>query len=228
MQGKRCWCNQVFEWIMSAIVLVHSICESPLSIRVWVQCNGVEQEAPPTKDGGIDPKGWCAVRTLHIAIAVQHYSSTSAFDRTGLAINREKGWAIKRMDNERDSLGAFHMRIATFDSGWVNAAAEQEAPPTKDGGIDPKGWCAVRTLHIGWCAVRTLFIPLIARVWLSIGKKAGRSSEWIMSAIVLVHSICESPLSIRVVQMQRRSKRLRLQRMVESTPKAGAQCAPYI
>ena len=51
------------------------------------------------------------------------------------------------MDNERDSLGAFHMRIAAFDAGWVNATAEQEAPPTKDGGIDPKGWCAVRTLH---------------------------------------------------------------------------------
>ena len=44
------------------------------------------------------------------------------------------------MDNERDSLCAFHLRIATFDSGWVNATAEQEAPPTKDGGIDPKGW----------------------------------------------------------------------------------------
>ena len=52
------------------------------------------------------------------------------------------------MDNERDSLCAFHLRIATFDSGWANAAAEQEAPPTKDGGINPKGWCAVRTLHI--------------------------------------------------------------------------------
>ena len=83
------------------------------------------------------------------------------------------------MDNERDSLCAFHLRIATFDSGWANAAAEQEAPPTKDGGINPKGWCAV-------------------------------------------HSICESRLSIRVGQMQRRSERLRLQRMVESTPKAGA------
>ena len=56
---------------------------------------------------------------------------------------------IKGMDNERDSLCAFHLRIATFDSGWANAAAEQEAPPTKDGGINPKGWCAVRTLHIG-------------------------------------------------------------------------------
>ena len=39
---------------------------------------------------------------------------------------KEKGWAIKRMDNERDSLGAFHMRIATYDSGWVNATAEQD------------------------------------------------------------------------------------------------------
>ena len=44
------------------------------------------------------------------------------------------------MDNERDSLGAFHLRIATFDSGWVNATAEQEALHTKDGGINPKGW----------------------------------------------------------------------------------------
>ena len=64
-----------------------------------------------------------------------------------LSVGKKAG-AIKRMDNERDSLGGFHMRIATFDSGWVNATAEQEAPPTKDGGIDPKGWCAVRTLHI--------------------------------------------------------------------------------
>ena len=44
------------------------------------------------------------------------------------------------MDNERDSLGGFRLRIATYDSGWVNATAGQEAPPTKDGGIDPKGW----------------------------------------------------------------------------------------
>ena len=57
------------------------------------------------------------------------------------AAQQEAG-AIKRMDNERDSLCAFHsLRIATFDSGWANAAAEQEAPPTKDGGINPKGWC---------------------------------------------------------------------------------------
>ena len=44
------------------------------------------------------------------------------------------------MDNERDSLCGFRLRIATFDSGWVNATAEQEALPTKDGGINPKGW----------------------------------------------------------------------------------------
>ena len=51
------------------------------------------------------------------------------------------------MDNERDSLCAFHLRIATFDSGWANATAEQDALHRKDGGINPKGWCAVRTLH---------------------------------------------------------------------------------
>ena len=136
---------------------------------------------------------------------------------------------IKRMDNERDSLGAFHMRIATFDAGWVNATAEQEAPlqrmveSTPKAGkialvqeINPKGWCAVRTLHIPhiqsvdpapaqgkrlvhsseWSSERDSLGPfrlriatfdsgwvnasaehyswaLIARVWLSIGKKAG-------------------------------------------------------
>ena len=94
--------------------------------------------------------------------------------RVWLSIGKKAG-GIKRMDNERDSLGAFHMRIAAFDAGWVNATAEQEAPPTKDGGIDPKGWCAngAQSLHNahptyisrlnprphkekGWCAVRTL------------------------------------------------------------------------
>ena len=52
------------------------------------------------------------------------------------------------MDNERDSLGGFRLRIAAFDSGCANATAEQEALPTMDGGINPKGWCAVRTLHM--------------------------------------------------------------------------------
>ena len=66
-----------------------------------------EQEAPPTKDGGIDPKGWCAVRTLQLDRTLQRGGS-------------------KRMDNERDSLGAFRLRIATYDSGWVNATAEQD------------------------------------------------------------------------------------------------------
>ena len=45
----------------------------------------------------------------------------------------EKAGAIKRMDNERDSLCAFHLRIATFDSGWANAAAEQDALHRKEG-----------------------------------------------------------------------------------------------
>ena len=47
------------------------------------------------------------------------------------------------MDNERDSLGGFRLRIATFDSGCANAAVEQDDPPTKDGGINPKGWWAI-------------------------------------------------------------------------------------
>ena len=54
--------------------------------------------------------------------------------------HKEKGWAINRVNNEGDSLGGFRLRIAAFDAGCANAAAEQEAPPTKDGGIDPKGW----------------------------------------------------------------------------------------
>ena len=75
----------------------------------------------------------------------------------------EKAGAIKRMDNERDSLCAFHLRIATFDSGWANAAAEQDALHRKEGGINPKGWCAVRTLHIAIAVIihsfdRTLHI----------------------------------------------------------------------
>ena len=42
-----------------------------------------------------------------------------------LSVGKKAG-AIKRMDNERDSLGAFHMRIAAFDAGCANAAAEQD------------------------------------------------------------------------------------------------------
>ena len=38
------------------------------------------------------------------------------------------------MDNERDSLGGFRLRIAAFDAGWVNAAAEQVINKEK-------GWC---------------------------------------------------------------------------------------
>ena len=52
-----------------------------------------------------------------------------------------KAGAIKRMDNERDSLGGFHLRIAAFDAGCANATVEQDALPTMDGGINPKGWC---------------------------------------------------------------------------------------
>ena len=52
------------EWIMSAIVFVDSICESRLSIGVC-KCSGGARGFAPTKDGGINPKGWCAVRTLH-------------------------------------------------------------------------------------------------------------------------------------------------------------------
>ena len=45
---------------------------------------------------------------------------------TGLVINKEKGWVINRVNNEGDSLGAFHLRIAAFDAGCANAAAEQD------------------------------------------------------------------------------------------------------
>ena len=125
------WVVGASEWIMSAIVFVDSVCESPLSIRGglgWVNATA-EQEALHTKDGGIEPqrlvrslqeinpKGWCAVRNRTL----------------------QRGGS-KRMDNERDSLCAFRLRIATFDSGWANAAAEQEALHTMDGGINPKGW----------------------------------------------------------------------------------------
>ena len=41
------------------------------------------------------------------------------------------------MNNERDSLCAFRLRIATFDSGWANAAAEQDALHRKEGGRCP-------------------------------------------------------------------------------------------
>ena len=37
----------------------------------------------------------------------------------------EKGWVINRVNNEGDSLGAFHLRIAAFDAGCANAAAGQ-------------------------------------------------------------------------------------------------------
>ena len=52
-----------------------------------------------------------------------------------------KAGAIKRMDNERDSLGGFRLRNATFDAGCANAAAGQDINREK-------GWCALRTLHI--------------------------------------------------------------------------------
>ena len=58
----------------------------------------------------------------------------------GINPKGSKAGAIKRMDNERDSLGGFHIRNATSDSGWVNAAAEQDINREK-------GWCALRTLH---------------------------------------------------------------------------------
>ena len=45
---------------------------------------------------------------------------------TGLVINKEKGWVINRVNNEGDSLGGFHLRIAAFDAGCANAAAEQD------------------------------------------------------------------------------------------------------
>ena len=71
------------------------------------------------------------------------------------------------MNNERDSLCAFRLRIATFDSGWANAAAEQDALHTKEvGGAHP-----TRTIAF---AIRSV------------------------------------------------------DRYKKSTPKAGAQCAPYI
>ena len=64
---------------------------------------------------------------------------------------------INRVNNEGDSLGAFHLRIAAFDAGCANATAGQEAPPTKDGGIErPK-----RMVGRGFLS-QSLFIPLIA------------------------------------------------------------------
>ena len=48
-------------------------------------------------------------------------------ERSGVICRVRSGFlSIKRMDNEGDSLGAFHLRIAAFDSGWANAAAEQD------------------------------------------------------------------------------------------------------
>ena len=51
--------------------------------------------------------------------------------------------------------------LQELDSGWVNATAEQEAPPTKDGGINPKGWWEQVTEKAGALS-QSLFIPLIA------------------------------------------------------------------
>ena len=89
----------------------------------------------------------CRVCTVHIAIAVIIHS----FDPTrtiALVIrsvdpykkSTPNAGAIKRMDNERDSLGGFHMRIAAFDAGCANAAAGRAINREK-------GWCALRTLH---------------------------------------------------------------------------------
>ena len=107
------------------------------------------------------------------------------------------------MDNERDSLCAFHLRIATFDSGCANATAEQEAPPTKDGGIDPKGWCAVRTLHIAIAVI----IHSFDRTGLVINKEKGRCKEkgWGISIALLIQSLDRSAHPTRTIAFAIRS-----------------------
>ena len=43
---------------------------------------------------------------------------------------------INRVNNEGDSLGAFHLRIAAFDAGCANAAAGQAVNREKGWGIN--------------------------------------------------------------------------------------------
>ena len=87
--GKAVDLYRLTDWIAKAIVFVHSICESRLSIRVG---------------------------------QMQRRSKMLRLQR--MVESTPKDGAIKRMDNERDSLCGFRLRIATFDSGWANAAAE--------------------------------------------------------------------------------------------------------
>ena len=47
------------------------------------------------------------------------------FSRLIATRTRKKAGGINRVDNEGDSLGAFHLRIAAFDAGCANAAAGQ-------------------------------------------------------------------------------------------------------
>ena len=56
------------------------------------------------------------------------------------------------MDNERDSLGGFRLRIAAFDAGCANAAAEQDINREK-------GWWAMPTLHIAIAVIIHSFDP---------------------------------------------------------------------
>ena len=46
---------------------------------------------------------------------------------------------INRVNNEGDSLGAFHLRIAAFDAGCANATAGQAINREKGWGKE-KGW----------------------------------------------------------------------------------------
>ena len=97
--------------------------------------------------------------------------------------------SIKRMDNECDSLGGFHLRIAAFDAGCANAAAGQAINREK-------GWCEPSEQRS-----QSLFIPLQDRTGLVINREKGWWDQAVTRAIVLVgFHLRIAVLFMRVVQ----------------------------
>ena len=105
--------------------------------------------------------------------------------RSRISIGKKAG-GINRVNNEGDSLGGFHLRIAAFDAGCANATAGQAINREKGwvinrvnnegdslGGFHLRiaafdsGWAnaaaeqdglSIINKEKGWCALRTLHI----------------------------------------------------------------------
>ena len=126
------------EWIAMAIVFVHSICESRLSIGLG-KCSGGARGFAPTKDGQMEstPKAGahCApyiMCTLHIAIAVIIHSFDSHLQRMVESTPKANAHCAPYI------MCSVHIAIAVIIHSFDRTVQE----------INPKGWCAVRTLQL--------------------------------------------------------------------------------